>query len=139
MASGETRCMHEPTWVDAGPWSDDIGYRVCKKCGVSMEAEPATPSERQKEECVQPCRHCGKPGKKDETTGAIIHAAKSDFTMCGQAFSPANPSVDTPTREQRLAEALRNLHTAVWKNCGKVRLLKMQAELEAADDLLETK
>lgn len=27
---------HEPTWVDAGPHSDDIAYRICKKCGADL-------------------------------------------------------------------------------------------------------
>jgi hypothetical protein len=36
-------CVHEPTWVDAGPWSDDIGYRVCKKCGIGIDDVPAEP------------------------------------------------------------------------------------------------
>lgn len=26
-------CVHEYEWVDAGPYSDDIAYKVCKKCG----------------------------------------------------------------------------------------------------------
>jgi hypothetical protein len=40
------------------------------------------------------------------------------------------------TRIEVLEAALRNLKTAVWKNCGQVRLLKMQAELEAANAAL---
>jgi hypothetical protein len=36
-------CVHEPTWADVGPWSDDIGYRVCKKCGIGIDDVPAEP------------------------------------------------------------------------------------------------
>lgn len=37
----------------------------------------------------------------------------------------------------RALEALRNLHTAVWKNCGKVRLLRMIDEIETAKSIID--
>lgn len=33
-------CKHVPAWIDAGPLSDDIGYKVCANCGVSLEPTP---------------------------------------------------------------------------------------------------
>lgn len=44
--SDERKCEHVAKHIDAGPYSDDIYYRVCAKCGIGMETEPEPPSEK---------------------------------------------------------------------------------------------